>query len=88
MLLSQDAIATETGQGPQAARRLADAEQAVAAEVPGIVQTLRQMAGAASEITRIALQTRLVAFSASVEARRAARKWLRRSPWPDATGAA
>ena len=36
--------------------------------VGGVVNTLRQVAGAADEITRIALQTRLVAFNASVEA--------------------
>jgi methyl-accepting chemotaxis protein len=39
--------------------------------VGGVVNTLRQVAGAADEITRIALQTRLVAFNASVEAKRA-----------------
>lgn len=50
------------------------ARQAVAAvgdEVAGIVDSLRDVAGAASEITQIALQTRLVAFNASVEAKRA-----------------
>jgi methyl-accepting chemotaxis protein len=39
--------------------------------VSGVVDTLRQVASAASDITQIALQTRLVAFNASVEAKRA-----------------
>lgn len=39
--------------------------------VVGVVDTLRLVAGAASDITQIALQTRLVAFNASVEAKRA-----------------
>jgi methyl-accepting chemotaxis protein len=45
--------------------------QAVGGEVGGIVETLRQVADAAGQITQIALQTRLVAFNASVEAKRA-----------------
>jgi methyl-accepting chemotaxis protein len=68
---AQDGIAAETASGQQAVARVADAVQAVAAEVAGIVQTLRQVSEAAGEITRIALQTRLVAFNASVEAKRA-----------------
>ena len=43
----------------------------VGTEVTGIVSTLRQVSQAAQTITKIALQTRLVAFNASVEARRA-----------------
>jgi methyl-accepting chemotaxis protein len=39
--------------------------------VDGVVTTLRGVSSAADEITRIALQTRLVAFNASVEAKRA-----------------
>ena len=39
--------------------------------VAGVTDTLAQVATAASEITQIALQTRLVAFNALVEARRA-----------------
>jgi methyl-accepting chemotaxis protein len=39
--------------------------------VAAIVATLRQVADAAGGITQIALQTRLVAFNASVEAKRA-----------------
>ncbi|KQV83066.1 methyl-accepting chemotaxis protein [Rhizobacter sp. Root1221] len=43
----------------------------VGTEVSGIVDSLRDVAGAAQQITQIALQTRLVAFNASVEAKRA-----------------
>jgi methyl-accepting chemotaxis protein len=43
----------------------------VADGVGGVVDTLREVAGAAQNITQIALQTRLVAFNASVEAKRA-----------------
>src|SRR5690606_31951452 len=39
--------------------------------VADVVDTLRQVSAAADEITKIALQTRLVAFNASVEAKRA-----------------
>ncbi len=39
--------------------------------VAGAMQTLREVSQAAAEITQIALQTRLVAFNASVEAKRA-----------------
>ena len=51
--------------------RARDAVGAVGEEVAGIVDSLRDVANAASEITQIALQTRLVAFNASVEAKRA-----------------
>jgi methyl-accepting chemotaxis protein len=53
---------------------VSDARQAVdkiGDGVAGVVDTLRQVASAASDITQIALQTRLVAFNASVEAKRA-----------------
>jgi methyl-accepting chemotaxis protein len=48
-----------------------EAVAAIGTEVSTIVDTLRQVADAAVEITKIALQTRLVAFNASVEAKRA-----------------
>jgi len=51
--------------------RARDAVGAVGEEVAGIVDSLRDVANAAGEITQIALQTRLVAFNASVEAKRA-----------------
>lgn len=80
-----EALATRLGEVQRAQRGIGDttreslcavdhAREAVAqvgAEVGGIVDTLRQVAEAASQITRIALQTRLVAFNASVEAKRA-----------------
>jgi methyl-accepting chemotaxis protein len=40
-------------------------------EVSEVVDTLKQVASAARDITQVALQTRLVAFNASVEAKRA-----------------
>lgn len=54
-----------------AVARARHAVVAVGDEVAGIVDSLRDVAGAAHEITQIALQTRLVAFNASVEAKRA-----------------
>lgn len=52
------------GQARVAVRRVGES-------VGSVVDTLRQVAVAADAITQIALQTRLVAFSASVEAKRA-----------------
>ena len=68
---AQDAIRQATRQTGQAVQRARAALGGVGEEVGGIVHTLRQVTDAASDITRIALQTRLVAFNASVEARRA-----------------
>ncbi|WAC72526.1 methyl-accepting chemotaxis protein [Roseateles sp. SL47] len=68
---AQDAINQSTSQTREAVGRARVALAGVGDEVGGIVATLRQVSGAASDITRIALQTRLVAFNASVEARRA-----------------
>lgn len=63
------------GKATQAAsERVSQARTAVAKigdGVADVVDTLRQVSDAADEITRIALQTRLVAFNASVEAKRA-----------------
>jgi methyl-accepting chemotaxis protein len=67
----QHAIVDETGQGAQAVERARSAIHAVGGEVSGIVSTLRDVSDAAGQITKIALQTRLVAFNASVEAKRA-----------------
>jgi methyl-accepting chemotaxis protein len=67
----QAGIAAETQRGLQAVTQVADAVQGVGTEVGGIVETLRQVSAAAGQITQIALQTRLVAFNASVEAKRA-----------------
>lgn len=68
---AQSAISRSTTQSGAAVERASQALDGVGNEVGGIVQTLHQVSDAASEITKIALQTRLVAFNASVEARRA-----------------
>ena len=68
---AQDAISQVTQQSLGAVDRARAAVQQVGDGVTGIVATLRQVAGAARTITQIALQTRLVAFNASVEAKRA-----------------
>ena len=68
---AQTAIADETARGLKSVAEVDQAVQAIGGEVGGIVDTLRQVSDAAGEITKIALQTRLVAFNASVEAKRA-----------------
>lgn len=68
---AQDSIAAQTGQSLGAVARARSAVEAVGSEVAGIVETLHNVSGAAGVITQIALQTRLVAFNASVEAKRA-----------------
>lgn len=68
---SQASIASESDLGLKAVGQVGEAVQAVGVEVAGIVETLHQVADAAGQITQIALQTRLVAFNASVEAKRA-----------------
>jgi methyl-accepting chemotaxis protein len=68
---AQNAIGQTAEASTRAMARARDAVEAVAGEVNGIVDTLRQVAQAAGQITQIAMQTRLVAFNASVEAKRA-----------------
>jgi methyl-accepting chemotaxis protein len=68
---AQDAISQVTQGSLGAVDRARQAVNDVGEEVGGIVGSLRQVAQAASTITQIALQTRLVAFNASVEAKRA-----------------
>jgi methyl-accepting chemotaxis protein len=68
---AQDDISNVTAGSTDAVGRARQAVEGVGTEVSGIVDTLRQVADAASQITQIALQTRLVAFNASVEAKRA-----------------
>ncbi len=68
---AQEAIAQATRQTAEAVQRARGALSGAGEEMSGIVQTLRQVSEAAAEITKIALQTRLVAFNASVEAKRA-----------------
>lgn len=68
---SQHVIGGVSAQGLEATARAREAVQAVGEEVGGIVTSLRQVLQAAGTISQIALQTRLVAFNASVEAGRA-----------------
>ena len=68
---SQQLIVQQAQGGLAASARVGTAVQAVGDEVGGIVATLREVSDAALQITQIALQTRLVAFNASVEAKRA-----------------
>ncbi len=71
VVTSQAGIGVETANGLQAVADVGAAIDVVGKEVAVIVDTLRQVSNAAAEITKIALQTRLVAFNASVEAKRA-----------------
>lgn len=68
---AQQAIETQTRDSLGAVKNARASVEAVAREVGAIVETLREVADAAGQITQIALQTRLVAFNASVEAKRA-----------------
>ena len=68
---TQHAIGEATGASRDAVVRARQQVEQVACEVTGIVEVLHQVANAAGDIGQIALQTRLVAFNASVEAKRA-----------------
>lgn len=68
---TQRAIGEATGASRAAVVRARQQVEQVACEVTGIVEVLHQVANAAGDIGQIALQTRLVAFNASVEAKRA-----------------
>jgi methyl-accepting chemotaxis protein len=68
---AQGSIGSTTAASLKAVDRASAAVADVGTEVGGIIDALRQVAAAAGQITRIALQTRLVAFNASVEAGRA-----------------
>jgi methyl-accepting chemotaxis protein len=68
---AQARIGDQTRASLEAVARAGQTVQSVGDEVGGIVDTLRQVGDAANEITQVALQTRLVAFNASVEAKRA-----------------
>jgi len=68
---TQDDIAAATQASGAAVGNARSALAGVGSEVVGMVQTLKQVSEAAGDITKIALQTRLVAFNASVEAKRA-----------------
>ena len=68
---SQDEISGVSHSSLSAVERARKAVEEVSEGVTGVVATLRQVSQAAQTITKIALQTRLVAFNASVEAKRA-----------------
>ncbi|RQP25491.1 methyl-accepting chemotaxis protein [Piscinibacter terrae] len=68
---AQDAISGVSKDSLNAVDRARKAVEEVGEGVNAIVATLRQVSQAAQTITKIALQTRLVAFNASVEAKRA-----------------
>ena len=68
---AQDLIHEVTAGSQSSVGQARQAVESVGQEVAGVVDTLRDVAKAAQQITQIALQTRLVAFNASVEAKRA-----------------
>ncbi|MDO9285755.1 MAG: methyl-accepting chemotaxis protein [Aquabacterium sp.] len=68
---AQDAIVEQSDAGLRSVARARDVVEQVGAEVSAVVGTLREVSEAAGQISQIALQTRLVAFNASVEAKRA-----------------
>lgn len=71
MVQSNRAIETSSGAGRVAVGQARAAVAHVGEGVLGVVTSLRDVARAATDITQIALQTRLVAFNATVEAKRA-----------------
>jgi methyl-accepting chemotaxis protein len=71
MVDSNRAIEASGVAGREAVGQAREAVARVGEGVLGVVSTLREVADAATEITQIALQTRLVAFNATVEAKRA-----------------
>lgn len=68
---AQDTISTAMNSSLQAVEQARGAVGQVDQEVKGIVHVLQEVSTAAEGIGQIALQTRLVAFNASVEAHRA-----------------
>ncbi len=68
---AQAAITAATAQSTAAVQRARGALGGVGSEVVGMAGTLAQVSEAAAEITKISLQTRLVAFNAAVEAKHA-----------------
>ncbi|MEP6876075.1 MAG: methyl-accepting chemotaxis protein [Burkholderiales bacterium] len=68
---AQRGIGAASNAGLAAVQRVRAAVEGVGHEVGAVMTTLRDVAQAAESITQIALQTRLVAFNASVEAKRA-----------------
>lgn len=70
MVEANRAIARATETGRASARSAREAVERVATDVSAAVESLREVASSAADITKIALQTRLVAFNATVEAKR------------------
>jgi methyl-accepting chemotaxis protein len=68
---ANSAIAAAVKTSQEAAQDAKTAVERVAADVTGALDSLRDVGQFADEITRIALQTRLVAFNAAVEAKHA-----------------
>ncbi|TXI18443.1 MAG: chemotaxis protein [Roseateles sp.] len=68
---AQAAITTATAASDAAVHKARAALSQVGGEVGDMAATLAQVSGAAAEITKISLQTRLVAFNAAVEAKHA-----------------
>jgi methyl-accepting chemotaxis protein len=68
---AQAAITAATAESAAAVQRARSALGGVGQEVTGMTTTLAQVSDAAAEITKISLQTRLVAFNAAVEAKHA-----------------
>ena len=71
MVTASQAISEAMSLSLRSANTARDAVERVASDVSAAAQTLHQVAQVATEITAISLQTRLVAFNASVEAKRA-----------------
>lgn len=71
MVAANTSISRSIDDSLASARTARGAVERVAADVSAAADTLREVADAAADITKIALQTRLVAFNASVEAKRA-----------------
>ena len=68
---AQAGIGSVSSAGLVSVERVRVAVERVGREVGDVVSTLRDVSSAAESISQIALQTRLVAFNASVEAKRA-----------------
>ena len=71
MVKANRTISDVTKASNESVRRARQTVEHVGHGVVGVADSLQQVAVAASDITQIALQTRLVAFNAAVEAKRA-----------------
>ncbi|RZI41948.1 chemotaxis protein [Herbaspirillum sp. HC18] len=71
MVRANQLIGEETRASSESVQRARKTVEQIGHGVIGVTDNLSEVADAANEITQIALQTRLVAFNASVEAKRA-----------------